>query len=246
MRTSPILLALPALSAAQQFPFIDQVKSLFGQASASVSSAIPEVSVPPIPNPIAAGAAAIAAANVQRLTLDNHERVLRPGAATASPGVEEWMIFVTGGNKTCFGNCKGVEQTFNASVALIEASRSPPNLALLDCETDGPLCNAWTVSIPSVLYLHIPQPLADQSKPSTTIRYIAVNRTSITAPEFAALHLQEKYKETAPYDGFFHPFTGPLALAGLLIPFGYVMWGIARVPSWAIMIGISFFSRTFM
>jgi hypothetical protein len=30
------------------------------------------------------------------------------------------------------------------------------------------------------------------------------------------------------------------------LPFGYFIWGIGAIPSWAFMIGISFFSRTFM
>lgn len=50
------------------------------------------------------------------------------------------------------------------------------------------------------------------------------------------LHLQ--------YEGFFHPFDGPLAQYGLTIPFGYLVWGFSQIPSWMFMIGISFFSRT--
>ena len=104
MRTSPLLLALPALSSAQQVPFLDQVKGWFAQASSTVSSAIPSVPSISIPNPVASGAAKIAAAKVQRLTIENFNNVMKPGAATASPGIEPWMVFVTGGNKTCFGS----------------------------------------------------------------------------------------------------------------------------------------------
>ena len=180
------------------------------------------------------------------MTLNNHKTLLQPGAATAHPGIEEWMIFVTGGNKTCYGLCRRAEIAWNESVALISASRSPPNLAMLNCETDGVLCNTWMVDRPALIHMLLPQPAADQSTPSTTVRYIHVNRTSVTAPDIAAVHLQEKYKETEPYDGVFHPFDGPLARFGLNVPVGYLVWGLAKIPSWAFMVGISFLSRTIM
>ena len=247
MRTSPILLALPALSAAQQIPFLDQVKGWFAQASNTISSAIPSApSAANIPNPIAAGAKQVAAVKVQHLTTQNYNEVLKPGAATASPGIEEWMVFITGGNKTCFGRCERAETAWNESTALLSASSSPPNLAMLNCETDPVLCNAWAVGPPTVLHFLLPQPLADQSTPATTCRSFGLNRTTITAPEIAGIHLQEKYKQKEPYEGFFHPFDGQLAKLGLAIPVGYAIWGFSLIPSWAFMILVSFASRSFM
>lgn len=242
MRISPLLLALPALSAAQQVPFLDQVKAWFGKATDSLSSALPSASTLSIPNPVASAAKKVASLKVERLTLANHKQILQPGAATAHPGIEEWMIFVTGGNKTCYGLCRHAEIAWNESVALISASRSPPNLAMLNCETDGVLCNTWMVDRPALIHMLLPQPAADQSTPSTTVRYIHVNRTSVTAPDIAAVHLKEKYKETEPYDGVFHPFDGPLARFGLNVPVGYLVWGLGKIPSWAFMVGISFLS----
>lgn len=247
MRTSPLVLALPALATAQQVPILDQVKGWFAQASASISSALP--SAPPsvsIPNPVASGAAKIAEAKVERLTHDNYKDVLKPGAATASPGVEEWMLFITGGNKTCYGMCERAETAWNESTVLVAASTFPPSLALLDCDADGVLCHAWAVSPPSVMHMLLPQPLPDQSTPATTVRNIYLNRTTVTASEIAAIHLQEKYKETEPYEGFWHPFDGPLAKFGLAIPVGWAIWGFSKVPSWAFMIGVSFLSRNIM
>lgn len=252
MRASTALLALPALGAAQQFPLVDQIKGFFAKASDSVSSAVPAAAssaaagVQDIPNPVAAGTAKIAEVSVQPLTLANHKDVLKPGAATASPGIEEWMIFVTGGNKTCYGMCGRAEEAFNGSVALLAASPSSPNLAYLNCEKDGVLCSAWAVSPPNVLHMQLPQPLPDQSTPPTTVRAINVNRTTITAPEVAAIHIAEKYKETQPYEGFWHPFDGPLAKNGLNIYAGWVLWGFSQIPSWAFMIGVSMISRTIM
>jgi hypothetical protein len=81
---------------------------------------------------------------------------------------------------------------------------------------------------------------------STCSSPIYVNRTTITAPEVAAIHLQETYKQTEPYEGIFHPFNGPLAEYGLNIPVGYAIWGFSKIPSWAFMIGVSFVSRNIM
>jgi hypothetical protein len=251
MRASSVLLALPALGAAQQIPLLEnvvgQVKGFFAQASETASSAIPAApSLESIPNPIDAATAKVADVQVQQLTLANHKELIKPGAATASPGIEEWMVFVTGGNGTCFGTCTKPEQAFNGSVALLSATPNPPNLAYLNCDMDGVLCNAWSVSPPRVLHMQLPQPLLDQSTPASTVRSIYVNRTTITAPEVAAIHLQETYKQTEPYEGIFHPFNGPLAEYGLNIPVGYAIWGFSKIPSWAFMIGVSFVSRNIM
>ena len=248
MRASTLLVALPALAAAQQIPFLDQVKGFFAKASESITSAASSVSVPSIslPNPVASGAAKIASLKVVNLDQNNYKDLLKPGAATASPGIEEWMIMVTGGNKTCYGACQRAEQAWNESVALLSASKSPPQLGLLDCEKNAVLCNAWAAGPPTILHFLIPQPLADQSTPATTCRSIRLNRTSITSPEIAAIHLQEKYKETEPYAGLFHPFDGLLAQNGVAIPVGYLIWGFSLIPSWAFMIIVSFASRTLM
>lgn len=156
------------------------------------------------------------------------------------------MVFVTGGNKTCYGMCNTAETAFNKSVALLAAAPNPPSLALLNCETEQVLCHAWAVSPPRLLHMQLPQPLADQSTPASTVRSIPLNRTTVSAPQIAAYHLQDKYLEVAPYEGYFHPFDGPLAQYGLAIPAGYLIWGFSLVPSWAFMIGVSFLSRTFM
>lgn len=247
MRTSSLLLALPALATAQQIAFVDQLKGWFAKASSTISSAIPSAaSSISVPDPVASGAAKVASIKVEHITLENYKSVLQPGAATASPGIEEWMIFITGGNKTCYGLCGYSEKAWNESVALLAASPSPPHLGMLDCETEGVLCHAWFVAPPLVMHVLLPQPLSDQSTPATTVRYISVNETAVTAPEIAAIHLQEQYKQTAPYEGYFQPFDGPLAKLGLAIPIGYAIWGFSKVPSWAFMIGVSMLSRQFM
>jgi len=251
MRATAVVLALPVLAAAQQFAFLDQVKGqvkdIFSKASVSISSAVASATQSiNIPKPAESLAAKVAGLAVERVTLDNHKDILKAGAATASPGIESWLIFVTGGNKTCFGLCAHAEEAWNKSVPLISVSRKSPNLGFLDCESDPVLCHAWSVGPPKLLHLQIPQPRADQSEAPTTYRAIDVNRTSITAPEIAAVILEDKYLQTTPYEGFWHPVDGPLAKTGLNVYLGYAMWAFTLVPSWAFMIVVSFASRTFM
>jgi len=251
MRFETVLLALPALAAAQQqIPLLDQLQGYYKQASAKVADYLPKAPPAPVapnaPKVTDMAASAISAAAVERLTLDNYNTVLKAGAATSSPGIEEWLIFVTGGNKSCFGLCQYAETEFNKSVPFLEASRNAPHLGMISCETDAILCNAWALGPPSLIHMLIPQPLEDQSMPATTVRSIPLNRTSVTAHEIAAIHTEEKYKELKPYDGFWHPFDGPLAKFGLNIPIGYAIWGFSQIPSWMFMIGVSFLSRSIM
>lgn len=121
-----------------------------------------------------------------------------------------------------------------------------PNFAVLDCEANGVLCNSWSVGAPSIYYFLVPQPLADQSKPATEAHYIPLNRTSVTANDITELYTKEEYKKTPAYEGYFHPFDGPLQQFGVAVPLGYVIFYMAKMPSWLPMIAISFFSRTFM
>jgi hypothetical protein len=132
------------------------------------------------------------------------------------------------------------------AVALLEATRTPPKLASVDCEEEQILFNLWAAGPPSILHILLPKPLADQTKPATTVRYIPLNRTSVTATEIAEIHTKAKYEDTKPYEGYWHPFDGFLATTGLNLPAAYVMWGMAKMPSWLPMILISFLSRTFM
>jgi hypothetical protein len=97
MRASTFVLALPAVAAAQQFAILDQVKGFFNKATESLSSAVASATQAiNIPNPATAAAAKVAGLSVRKLTLENHQELLRPGAATSSPGLEAWFIYVRG------------------------------------------------------------------------------------------------------------------------------------------------------
>lgn len=98
------------------------------------------------------------------------------------------------------------------------------------------------------IHAFLPRPLPDQSTPSTTVRFIGLNRTSVVASDLWEIPSSGKstYKDTEPYEGYFHPFDGFLAQQGLNIYLGRAIYYVAMVPSWAFMIAISFFSRSFM
>ncbi|KAF4552045.1 Hypothetical protein D9617_11g008920 [Elsinoe fawcettii] len=249
MRTSAALLALCSAAAAQQqIPILDQAKAWFAKATDAVSGAAASASsaAPSVPNPVSVGASAVAAGQVEPLTLQNFKSVISHRAATATPGIEEWMIYITGGNKTCYGRCEHAEGQWNRSVPLLAASKNAPNLALLDCESQPVLCHAWNIGPPSLVHVQLPKPAADQSKAPVTVRFINFNRTSVDANEIASYHTQEKYKTVEPYEGILHPFNGPFAETGANVYLGYFIYGFSLIPSWAFMIGVSMLSRTIM
>jgi hypothetical protein len=254
MRFTPVVLALPAMAAAQQqIPLLDQAKGWFnnfvGAATSNVNSASSAAAsaASGIPNPVNAAAGKAEELAVTVLTKENYNQVLKPGAATASPGIEDWMIYTTGGNRTCFGMCERADVEWSKAVPQLSVIPGGPQLGRLDCEKEPQLCNAWGAGAPSVIYIQLPQPLPDQTTPATTVHYLSLNRTTVTAQDFVEMATVKAFKqEKTPYEGFFHPFNGVLAQTGLGIPFGWVVYGFSVMPSWALMIGISFFSRTFM
>jgi len=243
MRYSSALLALPALSLAQeQVPFADKIRGWFNKAQEFIPTSVPSI----IPETVDAGASKVAQQYVHSLNLTNWKNIIKPSADAQKAGPDEWLIFLTGGNQTCYGLCGNVTQEWNKSVALLEATASPPKLAIIDCEKEQVFCNSWVASPPSVVHILLPKPLADQSKPETTVRFIPLNQSNTTASDIAELHTKSKYLDTKPYTGLWHPFDGILAVSGANIPIAYITWGLAKLPSWLPMIVISVLSRKFL
>ena len=121
MRVSTLLIALPALALAQQKPLQEQVQEQlqgwFDKAKSFIPQSAP--SFPSVPNPVDAGAAKVADQNVVTLTKDNWKSTLTPSPTDASEGPQDWMVFVSGDNKTCFGLCDGLEQKWRVSIYLL-------------------------------------------------------------------------------------------------------------------------------
>jgi hypothetical protein len=235
------LLALPLLAAAtQQESPLDQAKAQAQYWFDKISSYIPNPSKAHTPDLNAAAAKAGGAA-LNILTLSNWENIIRssnePGASTP----EEWWVLVTGGNKTCFGRCDGVEKAFNESALLFAVNPTAPHLAYLNCENEPVLCNSWGAGPPSLYIMQVaPKPAP------VDIRIIQLNTTTTNVNTFTDLHTLQTWKEQTPYEGYFHPFDGQLAKLGLAVPLGYVFWVFAVIPSWLFMIAISFISRNVM
>lgn len=77
---------------------------------------------------------------------------------------------------------------------------------------------------------------------------VPLNFTSATVSDIVSIPTASKssYLEHEEYTGLLHPFDGLVSKFGLLTPFGYVMWGFGNIPSWAMMLIISFVSRNIM
>jgi PTH2 family peptidyl-tRNA hydrolase len=114
MRTSSLLLALPALALAQdQAPlggFFDKIKNAVKAASTYIPTSIPSV----VPDAADAGAAKVAATVVHKLHLNDWRDVVKPSPAKAgSSEPEQWMVYLTGRNKTCMGYCENTDAAWN-------------------------------------------------------------------------------------------------------------------------------------
>ncbi|KAJ5856052.1 uncharacterized protein N7529_009996 [Penicillium soppii] len=236
MRFTSLVTLLPALAMAQeQVPLADRVQGWFNQVKSYVPTAAPVA-------PIEKLAEKISEKSVTPVSMNNYQSILTPG-----PKEEDWLIFTTGGNKTCFGRCAQAEKAFKESVLLFSADPTSPHLGYLDCEANQVLCAAWSASAPSVQYYQVPkeQP-AGEERALTPLRTIYLNSTTVTPETIYEIHSKKTYEKVSPYEGALHPVDGLLAKYQLNIPLGYIIWGLGAVPSWLFMIGISFFSRTMM
>lgn len=107
MRVVSLIAALPVLAAAQdQIPLGDQVRGWFDKVKSFVPSTPPAEA--PVENVAQKAAGKIAEKVVTPLTLDNWASVLEPSAQP-----QEWLVFLTGGNKTCLGRCGQPEKAWN-------------------------------------------------------------------------------------------------------------------------------------
>ncbi|KAL8783474.1 MAG: hypothetical protein Q9213_004611 [Squamulea squamosa] len=237
--TTSLLPLLPLLTAAQQQkPLSESLQSWFEKAKSYIPSAATA--------PITSTAAKAAANNVVTLTQSNWQSVLSPSSSNPSQGPEEWMVLFSGGNKSCYGRCAGVEKAWNESAALLAANPTAPHLAYVHCDRTPVLCTTWAVGVPTIWHIQLPVTGADQSRPATTIRKLGLNSTTVTAADIVKIHAEKTYEKRPVYEGALHPFDGWAAKAGLNVPLGYVLYAFANVPSWAFMIVISMGSRYFM
>ncbi|KAI1108774.1 hypothetical protein F5Y14DRAFT_434926 [Nemania sp. NC0429] len=235
------LLALPLRVAAEGPDYQAQFQEYLGQAQGYFESFASKLPSPNKYDPVAAAAAKAGSNKLDIISLHNWEDTLYGPVTTGSTTPEEWWVLVTGGNKTCFGHCGKVEAAFNETAGKFAIESDSPHMALLNCDEQPILCNAWFAPVGHLWIFEMlpkPSPISIFTK--------RLNLTTTTSDDLVQLH-KDGYKTVAEQrEGLFHPFDGPLAQNGVLIPVGYILWGFSLVPSWAFMILVSLFSRRMM
>jgi PTH2 family peptidyl-tRNA hydrolase len=109
MRFIQALVILPALAAAQeQVPLADRVQGWFNKAKSYLPTATPVV--PTVAKVVEQKVQQQKAAtvNVTPFNTSNWQSILEPSSEP-----QDWLVYVTGGNKTCFGRCENADKAFN-------------------------------------------------------------------------------------------------------------------------------------
>ena len=237
------ILALPLLAAAQSDSPLEQAK----KQALSWGSYLQNF-VPKIQNPNGKSAPAVAAKAggkaVHILTLndweDQFQSTVKP-TATADGPAEHWWVYVTGGNKTCFGHCEPVNKAFNETAALWSLDPTAPHLGYINCDLQPVLCNSWGAGAPSLWIFELrPRPALNN------VWVTGFNISTTTVSTLTDLRSTESYKKKEPYEGYFHPLDGMLAVLHIAKPIGYFFWAFTIVPNWLFMILVSFASRSIM
>ena len=103
MRLTTFLAILPALAVAQeQAPLADRVQGWFNKAKSYLPTATPVIPVEKVVEQKVQEKA------VTPFNLSNWQSALEPSSEP-----KEWLLFITGGNKTCFGRCERANKAFN-------------------------------------------------------------------------------------------------------------------------------------
>lgn len=244
--SSTVLLALPLAAAAAESPF-DQYKAQFqnflGRFTGALNppATVTEESTEPVsakakpkPKPSAK------AVKIESLTLETWNNTLFAPVKPAATQPEEWWVLITGRNSTCFGHCLQAETAFNESAVKISSvAKSTPHMAILNCEDQKILCNSWSASAGSLwIFEMLPSPAP------IDIYVRRLNLTSTTAQTLLDLQASGSKETFKLHDGYFHPYDGFLAKNGLAVPVGYLFWAFNLVPSWGLMLVVSFVSRS--
>ncbi|KAF3765452.1 hypothetical protein M406DRAFT_321945 [Cryphonectria parasitica EP155] len=231
-----VLSVLTSLAVAQDF---EQYQAQFQNFLGQFGSYLPN---PSKHDPVGAAEAKAGEMKMDVLTLSNWRETLYSPVTSETTTPEEWLVFVTGRNKTCFGHCLGIETAFNQSAAKLALLPDAPHVGYINCDDQPILCNVWSAGAGHVYLIEMlpePAPIDIYSK--------RLNLTTTTADTFVELYkTREDKTQFKKKDGYFHPFDGELVKYGVSVPVAYLLWGLSVVPSWAMMLGVSFLSRTMM
>lgn len=127
------------------------------------------------------------------------------------------------------------------------AGKPTLKLASIDCEANEILCTSWSVGMPAIWHFLTPA-TASNPDAATDIRIIRLNTTTAQVSDITSIPSTStsRYLDYTPYEGLLHPIDGTLQKFGLAVPFGYALWFLGAVPSWMMMLVISFASRQIM
>lgn len=103
------------------------------------------------------------------------------------------------------------------------------------------LCNSWSATAGAIwVFEMLPEPAP------IDVYWKPLNLSSVTSQTLLDLYSKPTREDFRLIDGYFHPFNGVLAANGLAVPVGYILYGLTAIPSWAMMLLVSFFSRSMM
>ncbi|KAK4175652.1 hypothetical protein QBC36DRAFT_301816 [Triangularia setosa] len=245
--TAAALMALGPLSVAAESPF-EQYKAKFQSflSSFSGSAGIPEAADNvQVPVNTKSKSKTVQPKKIDTLTLNNWKDTLYGPVHAEATIPEEWLVLITGGNKTCFGRCDQLDTAFNESALKLASLKPTPHnlhLASVNCDDEPVLCNSWSAST-GVVWLFEVLPT-----PAETGLYVKrLNTTTVTSQDIVDAYTapREEWRKVDS-DSYFHPIDGFFAKNGLAVPLGWFFWGLNAVPSWVMMLGVSFISRSMM
>ncbi|KAK4135668.1 hypothetical protein BT67DRAFT_440558, partial [Trichocladium antarcticum] len=243
------LLALPLLAAAAESPF-EQYKAKFQNFLSSLGATVPVADKAVDAPPAAASSAATGAAKskkvvepkkIETLTLENWKDTLYAPVQTDATTPEDWLVLMSGRNKTCFGNCGKLDEAFNESAgkfAQLPPAQSP-HLGYVNCDDQPVLCNSWSANAGAVwIFELLPRPAA------VDVYSKRLNLTTVTSQDVVDAYIKRDEVKLNKVEGYFHPFDGFFAQNGLSVPVGYALWALNAIPSWGMMLVVTFISRT--
>lgn len=124
MRFTSLVALLPVVVLAQeQVPLADRVQGWFNKAKALVPTAVPAEPIVKLAEKVSEK---VSEKSVTPMTLNNWQPMLEPASEA-----KDWYIYVTGGNKTCFGRCGRADEAFKVSLRATLASTYRQHLIII-------------------------------------------------------------------------------------------------------------------
>lgn len=137
--------------------------------------------------------------------------------------------------------CERAEAAFNETAAKFAVMPKAPHVGMVNCDKQPVLCNSWGAGTGSIWIIDmLPEPA-----PITIFRQ-RLNLTHVHPDDIMDMYKSGSRPGFELNEGYFHPFDGVIAKNGLALPVGYLLWLLNVIPSWAMMVGISFLSRNMM